>query len=70
MKINLELSGLKIGVDNSITEAIHSKEWGVRLTFVDDNNTSRFETVINTKHIPSLIEKLQEVLIESEKLKT
>jgi len=62
MKVSSELSPMTIGVDNSITKAMQTGEWGVRLAFVNDNNDSRFEAVLSIEEIQSLIVKLQKSL--------
>ena len=68
MKVKVEASGLTIGVDNSITDALKSGEWGVRLTFCNDDNDGRFEVVFNSKEVPSLITELEKALESIKKL--
>ncbi len=69
MKISVEASGLKIGVDNAITEAITTGNWGVRLTFTNDKNDGRSEHVISTQECESLIFKIENVLSSIRELK-
>ena len=69
MKVNVEISGLTIGLDNSITDCMKSGKWGVRLVFCNDNNDGRCEIVLKNEEIPSLILQLENALNEIKKVK-
>ena len=66
MKIKVEGSGLKIGVDNSLTEAIISGKWGIVLTFHDDNYENKF--ILNIDESKFLAEKINNAIISTEKV--
>ena len=70
MKFNVESSGLTIGLNNSITEALKTKKFGTRLSFSDDNHYSRFEVVLNETEAKLLLKKIQESLELNEHAKT
>lgn len=69
MKINVEGSGLAIGVDNSLTESIKTGSWGVRLGIKSDDNKQKFEFVLTLDECESLINDINKALIEIDKLK-
>ena len=66
MKLKVEGSGLKIGVDNSITDSMQSGEWGMRFIFTNDDHTGRFETILPISAIRPLIGQLEKTLEEME----
>ena len=62
MNINVEVSGLKIGIDNTITDAIKTGNWGTRITFLNNDYTGRFEVCLTEEETSSLILKLNQSL--------
>lgn len=59
MKVRCEASGLKIGVDNSVTEALVDGNWGVRITFSGLELNNRYEVVLDSEEAISLVDKIQ-----------
>ncbi len=69
MRIRVEAGGLHLGVDGAITEAMTSGNWGIRLTFMSDDNDGRFEVCITEDKALSLIKRLTQSLESIEKVK-
>lgn len=69
MKIKVEASGLKIGVDNSVTDAIRTGNWGIRLRFENNQNDGIFEACLTEDEAKSLISELQLSLFDIRKVK-
>lgn len=70
MKVRVDGSGLKIGVDNALTEALLTGKWGVSLLFTNDNNDGRFEFVLSIDEASDLVAKLTETINSIEQIKT
>lgn len=61
MKVRVEVSPMKIGVDEVLLEAFRTGNWGARLGFLNEENDCRFETVLTLNQIKQLIGELQVV---------
>jgi len=59
MKIKAEASGLTIGVDNAITEALVSGKWGIRLSFSGEELNNRYEVVLSVDEARNFVENIQ-----------
>lgn len=59
MRFKVEASGLKIGKNNSITESIKTGEWGVRLTFTNNESDARFEVCLKREEAVLLMKDIE-----------
>jgi hypothetical protein len=64
-----EASAMQIGVENSITKAITTGEWGVRLSFRDDNYSSIYEVVLSEQDSQILISQMQKSLASIDEIR-
>ena len=62
MKIRVECSPLKLGVDNALLASMRTNQWGLRLSCINEENTSRFEFVLDKVEAKDLILKIQKSL--------
>ncbi len=69
MRVRVEANSLKIGVDGAVTEAIKTGNWGVRLTFTNEQHNSRFEAAISREEALMLINDLQKSLESIEEVR-
>ncbi len=61
MKINVQPSGLKIGVNNAVTDALLNNKWGIELEFTNEEQDSRYRVVLSM----DMAEKLLDQMISS-----
>jgi hypothetical protein len=64
-----EASAMQIGVENSITKAVVTGEWGVRLSFRDDNYSSIYEVVLSEQDSQILISQMQKSLASIDEIR-
>lgn len=68
MRFFVEPSGLKLA-DNSITDALISKKWGIRVTFIDEQHQCKYSTILTIEELQQLHDDINICLRQIDSIK-